>query len=189
MNRSRKDIAMMFAMGALLLFAVFNFVYKPQRSQLSGARSDLQRVEQSITDAKLTLQAPTTTSLDQAESSSLAIPQDPAISNLLRQLQAVADDTGVALASISPTPLAVNPSGPGGSLQLSITASGSHTAVQGFLQQVRDLDRLMVIEQIGVTSQVATELARQTDQLQLAVRVFTLQPPATAPIAAPTPPS
>ncbi len=61
MNRSRKDITLMFAMGALLLFAVFNFVFKPQRSELAAARSDLQQVEQRITDAELTLRAPTTT--------------------------------------------------------------------------------------------------------------------------------
>ncbi len=41
MNRSRKDVTMMVAMVALLLFAVFNFVFKPQRSELSSARSDL----------------------------------------------------------------------------------------------------------------------------------------------------
>ena len=48
MNRSRKDITLMFTMGALLLFAVFNFVFKPQRNDLASARSDLQQVEQSL---------------------------------------------------------------------------------------------------------------------------------------------
>ena len=37
MNRSRKDVTMMVAMAALLIFAVFNFVFKPQRSELSTA--------------------------------------------------------------------------------------------------------------------------------------------------------
>ncbi len=41
MNRSRKDVTMMVAMAALLIFAVFNFVFKPQRSELSTARGDL----------------------------------------------------------------------------------------------------------------------------------------------------
>lgn len=186
MNRSRKDVTMMFAMGALLLFAVFNFVFKPQRNDLSAARADLQRVEQSVSDAELLLQAPTTSLPSHAEAVPSAIPADPAEAILLRQLHAIADTTGVALTSISPSPLAVNPSGPGGSLQISITASGPHDAVLAYVERLRDLDRLVVVEQIGITSQPATDLAGSTDQLQLSVRVFTLQPPAAVPVATPT---
>ena len=58
MNRSRKDVVMMAVMGVLLLFAVFNFVFKPQQSKLSGLRDDQAQVEQNIVDAELTLQAP-----------------------------------------------------------------------------------------------------------------------------------
>ena len=33
MNRSRKDVAMMAVMGVLLLFAAYNFAFKPQQSE------------------------------------------------------------------------------------------------------------------------------------------------------------
>lgn len=192
MNRSRKDVAMMAVMGVLLLFAAYNFVFKPQQSELSGARDNRAQAEQSISDAQLALQAPIDSSnaVPSADPAAapLAIPSVPAITDLLRQLQAVADSTGVALASVSPTPLAENPSGPGGSMQISITASGPHTSVQAYLEALRTMPRLLVIEQIGITTQPAlSDGTPQADQLQLSARVFTLRPPPGAPVAIPAP--
>ena len=194
MNRSRKDIAMMAVMGVLLLFAAYNFVFKPQQSELSGARDGRAQAEQSVADAQLALQAPTdssnaVTAADPA-AAPLAIPADPAITNLLRQLQAVADSSGVALASVSPTPLAANPSGPGGSMQISITASGPHASVQAYLEALRTMPRLLVIEQIGIATQPAlSDGTPQSDQLQLSARVFTLRPPAGVPVVTAAPPT
>jgi hypothetical protein len=45
---------------------------------------------------------------------------------------------------------------------------------------LRDLDRLAVVEQIGISTQAATDLTGQADQVALSVRVFTLQSPPTA---------
>jgi Tfp pilus assembly protein PilO len=192
MNRSRKDVVMMGVMAVLLLFAVFNFVFKPQQSKLSSVRDDVARVEQNISDAQLMLLAPTDTSNalppDDAGSTLLAIPSDPAMPALLRQLQATADSAGVALASVSPTPLAENPNGPGGSMQISISASGPHASVQAYLEALRGMPRLIVIEQIGITMQpAAAEGTPQVDQLQLSARVFTMRPSAGAPVATPAP--
>ncbi|MGZ4740369.1 MAG: GspMb/PilO family protein [Ilumatobacteraceae bacterium] len=190
MKRSRKDVTMIAAIAAMLLFAVFNFVFKPQRTELSGAKSNLQGVEQNISDAELKLQAPTTTTTaTDADSPAAqpAIPEDPALTQLLRQLQAVAGQNGVTYAAITPSPLSENPSGPGGSMLISITASGPHDGVQAYLQGLRDLDRLLVIEQIAITAPPAVAgQPQQPDQLQLSIRVFTLQPPATIPPAIPT---
>jgi hypothetical protein len=64
---------------------------------------------------------------------------------------------------------------------ISITASGSHDGVQAYLKGLRDLDRLLVIEQISIsTPPAAAEQAQQPDQLQLSVRVFTLRAPVSA---------
>ena len=187
MNRSRKDVAMMAVMGILLLFAAYNFVFKPQQSELSNVRDDRAQVEQNIADSQLLLQAPIVTSvaLPGAEPAAAlpAVPSDPAMADLLRQLQAVADSSGVALASVAPAPLSPNPNGQGGSLQISITASGPHSSVQAYLEALRDLPRLLVIEQVGVTVRpAAADGTPQSDQLQLAARVFTLRPPAGTPV-------
>lgn len=186
MNRSRKDVTMIAAMAALLVFAVFNFVFKPQRSELSTARSNLQTVEENIADAELQLRAPTpttTTSPKGGSAAAPAIPEDPAVTQLLRQLQAVAERNGVTYSAITPSPLGENPSGPGGSMVMSIIASGSHDGVHAYLAGLRDLDRLFVIEQISITTPPAVaDQPREPDQLQLSVRVFTLSAPATAEI-------
>ena len=195
MNRSRKDVAMMAVMGVLLLFAAYNFAFKPQQSELSRVRDDLAQVEQNISDTQLLLQAPTDTSgaLPGAEPAAArpAVPPDPAMADLLRQLQAVAGTSGVALASVAPTPLSPNPTGQGGSLQISITASGPHASVLAYLEALHSLPRLLVIEQLGISVQpAAADGTSQLDQLQLAARVFTLRPPAGTPVvtvASPTP--
>ena len=194
MNRSRKDVMMMAVMSVLLLFAVFNFVFKPQQGRLSGIRDDRAQIEQDISDAQLTLQAPTDASnaapeIDPA-AAPLAIPTDPAIADLLRQLQTVADGTGVKMASVSPTPLSANPSGPGGSMQIAITATGPHASVQTYFEALRNMPRLMVVEQISLEVRAATaEGAPQSDRLQLSARVFTLRAPAGAVVAAPLAPA
>lgn len=191
MNRSRKDVTMIVAMVALLTFAVFNFVFKPQRSELSNTRGQLGIVEQSISDAELTLQAvvaTTTTSPAGSPAAAPAIPEGLALTQLLRQLQAVADRTGVTVTAISPSLLSENPSGPGGSMQLAITATGAHDALRGYVQGLRDLERLLVIEQIALASPAAVaDQPEQPDQLQLSARVFTLEPPPSAAIPTPTP--
>jgi hypothetical protein len=186
MMRSRKDITMIGVMCSLVFLAVFNFVLKPQRSELSAARSDIQGIEQRVADAELILVTPTSTVPPPAEASQTAVPSDPAVATFFRQLNAIADETGVVFEAISPNPLGVNPNGPGGSLQFAITASGPHAAGLAFIGALRDLDRLAIIEQAGITSQPATDTDPQKDQLQLSVRVLTLVPPVTLPAVVPT---
>jgi Tfp pilus assembly protein PilO len=184
MNHSRKDVTLMFVIGALMLFAAYNFLIKPQGTELSDARSQRAGVEQSLSDAQLALVAPPTTVAGQpvvdAGALSLAIPADPAISTLLRQLQGIAAETGVLQGSISPSPLSANSDGPGGSLQIAIAASGPHDAAQAYLLRLRDLERLFVIDQIGISIQPADG----TEQLQISARVFTQEPPPSAVVVA-----
>ena len=99
MNRSRKDISMMAMVAVLLIFATYNFLFRPQRSDLSDTRSQLGRVQQNISEAQLALQKPLDTSVSGTDpaASAPAIPLDPAMAQLFRQLQAVADQTGVTL--------------------------------------------------------------------------------------------
>lgn len=176
MSRSRKDNTMLGAMGVLVVFAAYNFLIKPQNAELSAIRDERTAVEQSVADADLALRRPPDVAdlpvgID-AGALAAAIPADPAIATLLRQLQQIASETGTLQGSISPTAVAPNPAGPGGSLQVAITASGSHEATLAYLQRLRDLERLVVIEQIAINVQPDA-----TEQLQIAARVFTQQPP------------
>jgi hypothetical protein len=117
-----------------------------------------------------------------------AVPEGLALTQLLRQLQAVADQSGVTVSAISPSQLSENPNGPGGSMQVTITASGTHDALRGYVQGLRDSQRLLVIEQISMTSPAAVvDQPQQPDQLQLSARVFTLEAPPSAAIPTSTP--
>lgn len=172
MNRSRKDITLMFVIGALLLFAVYNFLIKPQRADLASVRDDVRRVEQDISDANLALRGPVERTPTPPDASSPAVPDDPALAGLLRQLQATADLAGVALAAVDPSALIVNPSGLGGSVQVTISASGAQDSLLQYLEQLRDLERVMVIVQVGIDT--PPELPAQ---LKMTARVFTRQTP------------
>jgi Tfp pilus assembly protein PilO len=174
MIRTRKDLVMLIAMGVLVLFAVYNFLIRPQGADLSSVRDERVAVEQAVSDAERDLVdpvvAPNGQSAEDVSALDKAVPVEPALSALLRQLQQIAAETGMLHGSISPAPLGPNPSGPGGSLQIAIAASGSPAAALAYIDRLRDLERLVVIEQIGVTVQ-----PDGSEQLQISARVFTRQ--------------
>ena len=175
MIRSPKDKAMMIAMGVLVLFAAYNFLIRPQGAELSSVRDERANVEQKVSDAQVALLAQPDPEQVQSETDvaalDAAIPAQPAIATLLRQLQAIAAESGMSHASISPSTVGANPAGPGGSLQLAIIAFGSHDATLNYVQRLRDLERLVVIEQLAIDVQPDT-----TEQLQISARVFTTGP-------------
>ena len=92
---------MLIAMGVLVLFAAYNFLIRPQGAELSVASSDERAgVEQGVSDAQAELLAPpdppaARRRADAGSARSPPFPRDPAIATLLRQLQAIAGDTGM----------------------------------------------------------------------------------------------
>jgi Tfp pilus assembly protein PilO len=186
MKRSRKDKTMLIAVCVLVLFAAYNFLIRPQGAALTSAQDERALVELATSDARLTLLAPADATEDPTSgdvdpgADALAIPSDPAFSTLLRQLQTIATETGMLHGSIAPTALSTNPNGPGGSLLIAISASGSADAAQRYIQRLRDLERLVVVEQIGLSVQ-----PDGLSQLQISARVFSQQVPADPSLVAP----
>lgn len=184
MNNRRKDLVLLGFMGALVVFAAFYFLIRPQRAERASIRDQRQSVEQTLSETRAVL-TPAQASADEVatdnDALTDAVPAEPRLAELLRQLQAIGHDTGILQQSISPSPLAQNPSGPGGSLQISVTASGSHDAMSVYLQQIRDLPRLTIIEQIGVDSPQDDAV----EHLQLSIRVFTQGAPIDVTAATP----
>ena len=176
MIRTRKDLVSVLVMGVLVLFAAYYFLIRPQRAELAAVGSDLRSTQQNVDDARHALLA--TDSPDGQPGTDgaqldLAVPVDPRLAELLRQIDGLVTASGVTVAAISPMPLGANPNGPGGSVQISIDAAGSTTAVRTFLQGLRDLPRLVVIEQIGLVVQSVAP----TDHVQIVARVFARQTP------------
>jgi hypothetical protein len=72
-------------------------------------------------------------------------------------------------------------------VQISIGASGSRASTDAYLGRLRDLERLLVIEQVGLQERSATAPVPDEDApeipevtLQLTIRVFTATAPADA---------
>ncbi|HEY7626041.1 MAG TPA: hypothetical protein VH761_03195 [Ilumatobacteraceae bacterium] len=166
----------MFVIGALVLFATYNFLFKPQRADLAEARDNVAATAQKVNDAKRILSAPIVQpSGATIDATSVAVPDHAELAAVLRQLQASADDAGVALISVDPAPLEVNPRGAGGSVLLTIAASGTDASVLGYLELLRDLERVLVVEQVAIDAQ-----PEQPTQLSVSARVFTREAPAAA---------
>lgn len=174
MNGKRKDLMMSIAMGLLVVFALYQFLIKPQRAQLASVRSERDNLAQTLTQVQGELVTPVSTvPADAGSAQAVEVPAEPGLPDLLRMLQTIGQETGMVQQSVSPSSLGANPSGPGGSLQITIGASGSHAAVAVYLQRIRDLERLMVIEQVGLDSPGGDSI----DHVQLVLRVFSQQAP------------
>lgn len=174
MNGKRKDIMMSIAMGLLVVFALYQFLMKPQRAQLASVRNERDNLQQTLTQVQGELVTPAATvPVDAGSAQAVQVPAQPGLADLLRMLQTIGQDTGMVQQSVSPSSLGANPSGPGGSLQITIGASGPHAAVAVYLQRIRDLERLAVIEQIGVDSPGGDSIGH----VQLVLRVFSQQAP------------
>ena len=132
MIRTRKDATMVIAMGVLLLFAVYNFVIRPQGSDLSAVRDERITTEQRV---RSRVGSPGSARHvgksvgGRPRRPHGVVPADPAVAELLRQLQAIARRRAWRTARSLHRPGGANPNGPGGSLQIGITASGSHESI------------------------------------------------------------
>jgi Tfp pilus assembly protein PilO len=182
MNGKRKDLMMSIAMCLLVVFALYQFLVKPQRAQLASVRAERMNLEQTLTQVQSDLVTTGSVAPVDAASSpgAVEVPIEAGLADLLRLLQTIGQDTGMVQQSVSPSSLGANPSGVGGSLQITISASGPHSAVAMYLQRIRDLERLMVIEQVGVESPGGGSV----DQVQLVLRAFTQQAPSQTDVAA-----
>lgn len=187
MTRLSKDTKMIILIVALAVFAGYWFLIRPQAADIAQAQDDRAGIEQSVTDLQLLNQGAVSepdeaeTAEEEAEADaatlSAAIPPDDELTDLLRQLNAIAGESGMVHSSISPSPVGPNPLGPGGSITITITATGSSDDARAYLAQLMSMPRLVLIEQVGLQVQPDSGEA----QLTLGARVFT----AAAPVATP----
>lgn len=186
MNRSGNNPKVMALLGVLVIAALYVLVLKPQGAELAATRDEAATAQQGLDDALLMLsQLGRAAGGDagggpQDAALSVAVPPNAELSQLLRHLQTIATDTGVAHASVSPTTPGPNPAGPGGSISLTINASGARDAIDAYLGRIRDLERMLVIEQVSTLTPPGEAVETQ---LQLTVRAFSTATPVTAPAA------
>lgn len=193
-----KNAKMPVVLGGLAVVAGYVMIWRPQSSSIAEARQDRREAEQQLVEMQRVGTA-TTVVVEAADGSKrqllvTAVPQAPELATLLRQLQAIATETNMAMGSMTPSPLTANPAGPGGSVQISIGAAGSREAADAYLGRLRDLERLLVIEQLSVQERAgaaAPDTAAAADaagtasdaveipevEVQLTMRAFTTAGP------------
>jgi len=183
-----KDARMAVVLGGLAAVAGYVMIWRPQSGSLGEAQEKRRDAEEELVRIQ---DSATTTTVVVTDGSGdivlVAVPSHPQLSTLLRQLEAIARETGTTVTSMTPAPLGTNPAGPGGSVQISIGASGSRVSTDAYLGRLRDLERLLVIEQVGLQERSATAPAPAEDApeipevtLQLTIRAYTADPPVSA---------
>jgi Tfp pilus assembly protein PilO len=196
MKGARSNGKLLVLLGVLVVGAVYLLVWRPRAAELSDARSERDDMAQELA----TLQAtPTTTTVPAAtptaahpaaDSLAAAVPDQPALAELLRQFQTIAVGTGVTQESVSPSPVqAIAAGAPGSSLGVEISVSGPKPALYDYLHRLAALDRLFVVDKMTIepkTSDAApatTNGSAPTDSFHLDVsgRAFTAAAPAGSP--------
>lgn len=165
-------VVMVAALGYLVLL-------RPQGATLSEAREDRERVAAELAQLERLderrAEVPAGALPEEAQLGA-AIPAAPELSNLFRQLNTIAAESGMQQTSVTPSALASTEGQAGGSLQLALAVSGPATGAAAYLQRLATLERLFVVEQFSL--QRAVGGVDGAVQLQLTGRVFTSQTPA-----------
>jgi len=150
-NSSRN--AKLAAVTALLVVALaYVMVWRPKASDLA----DAQRDKTDLTEQLAGLQAaaasrPVATTVDpSAKALRLAVPDQPDLANLLRQLNTVAQHAGVDQKLVSPSPAVALTGSPGSSVTVTISASGTRAALYDYVHELSGLSRLFVVDKISV---------------------------------------
>ena len=140
------------AIGLLVVVAGYLMVVRPQGSRLGEVRDERASTEQQVTVARQqAANTPTTVASSEPTAADLAVPADPALPSVLRQLQAVAGESGLRHTTVTPSPPAQITGLPGGSVQLTIEASGPRAGAYVYLNRLATLPRLIVVEQMAIS--------------------------------------
>ena len=152
------------------------FAYSPARSEASKVSADvdtakaesrtLETQNKQLEDLKA--KAPQI----QAELDRLsnAVPEDAHLASFIQQANQIATATGVKWASVAPTEPA--PTGSAGTIALTISVSGDYYQVLDYINQLENMPRLVVVDQISLTS--ATDVnGAATVSAALTGRIFT----------------
>ena len=188
MKNERQRTVLVLGVGLLLVVGLYLVVWRPRAADVSQARRDTQAMAQELASLQAaSAAAATPTTVDAASAAiEVAIPADPELPNLLRQLNAIAAETGVDQRTLTPSNLTANAGVPGASILLTISASGARSSAVEYVRRLSTLERLFVVDKVSFQAATATDPAADPSatadviQVDVSGRVFTTAPaPAT----------
>jgi Tfp pilus assembly protein PilO len=188
---SRRQLAVLGGLTAVILFAWFTFLWSPKGAELRTARDRQAAANEQASQLQLRLDrlkdAQRRAPEIQATVAGLraAVPATPDLAQFLLDTNDAATKAGVAFLSVSPSLPAARATGPT-EVQVSLNVKGGYFHVLDFLDRLLDLPRIVVLDTVSVTPADASaggpELA-----VSLTGRMFTTEVP--APATAPTAPA
>jgi len=165
-------------LAVLVVVALYVFLWRPQAGQLGDAQDRRAAAETKLDRARSDLAA--TRGDDDQDAAGTndawrrAVPSTPELSALLRDLDALATQTGLRVDAISPSPPVPNVDAGGSSIAIVLTGQGSGDAAYGYLAGLRSLERLVVVEQVDLLDASTPDEAdaAATVQVQFGLRAF-----------------
>ncbi len=145
----------------LVLFSPTSSDLNDTRDQVSGVQSQNQELENTIRQLK----ALSRNSVEQqAKLRTLraAIPSTPDLGEFILQANDIASASGIDWLSIAPTPPAAGAAGgPTSTITISMQIQGQFSAVLDYLNRLEDLERLVVVDTVNVSTAAADRRDRR----------------------------
>ena len=148
------------AVGAVVVILLWYFLlFAPTSSDLSSTRDDVSEIDSQNQELQNTIRRLKELSRNSVEQQAqlrtlrAAIPPTPDLGEFILQANEIASASGIDWLSIAPTPpAATGGSGPTSTIALSIQIEGQFSAVLDYLNRLEDLERLVVVDGVNVTT-------------------------------------
>lgn len=151
---TKQQIIALVAVLVLLLLAFYMLAWSPQKAALDDLYKQRAEAEKSLDAAKNTLIMMGQVKKNMAEAEvtlikiTNKIPAEPSLPALIVELQAIANDAGVDLQTLSPaTPVS---QGEYSEIQINASITGSYSALIDFLRRIENASRALKVSQIDV---------------------------------------
>ncbi len=137
-------------LGVLVLGLAYLVAWRPRAAQVDDIHRERDTMQEELVGlrAALAVQQPNADPTTQALAE--ALPAQPQLPELLRQLQAIATETGVDQKTVSPAAPAANTGATGSSVQLVISTTGARPAVYSYLHRLGALPRMLVVDKVAL---------------------------------------
>jgi len=175
--------------AAVLVLAIvwYLLLLAPKSNQLSTAHKQLADAKDQETQLQSTLrrlqalaqQRPSR----QAELERLqaAVPPAPDLAGFILSADKIALDAGVDWQSVSPAPPAPGAAGGPSTISMTIQVQGGFFQVLDYLNRIEDLDRVVVVDTLQLSTSDTDNPASPKLSVNLAARMFTTAPAAGSP--------
>jgi Tfp pilus assembly protein PilO len=198
MRGGRSNGKLVLLIGVLVIAVAYLLVWRPRSGELSDVRSERDALAEELATLQTTptTAAPPTTAATPglptvSEALAAAVPNQPALADLLRQFQSIAADAGVTQESVKPSPVqAIATGAPGSSLGVDVSVSGPRPALYDYLRRLGTIERLFVIDKMTIEPETADSTSVPAGgsspsaggfHLDVSGRAFTAAAPSRAP--------